>query len=650
MMLKKNYVNYVFIFILFIAPWFHSSSSQIDYIPELSQEANPFYEINPCKISLVEFLNANRKSIYQDHYFFRADSGSAISCFGKITGIAVQQNNLQTQFFISVGTNSLINLLLQGSIWLLIIGCVKKAIKKSIFNKYFHNISIVLTAYLLAFSIYAQQRFYDDSFYLLDLNKNSTYVLLFLIFLLLTKNFVEVYLDRSNHLINMLPFLFFITGIFSGYNIVLFSLIFLYSGIYAIFERQYNTKLLIIYLSLSFWWLINSNGSFYFNPGKFRGFTNSVYEFNSNLYWIIFFLLLLLGIVRELKNNVQYFDLPKFTKYFSYSSFIILLFGLIGSNFPSFNFFSTYYLGLQRNVVELINPFAFDEFGLKISWRGISPSSETIGEFFGLCLLINLFNIVQKSELEKFNYIGIIFSAIGLYFSDNRSSLFTIFFIILFLFIKTAKPKLISKLSSLRKILIIVAIFLFGFLINFLQSDTYGFYSNSLISKSREIQFDTIFSSFLILLNNSFDQENFLYYIFGFFSTVGYLLNRSEMWGIFFARYNPTLNELLVGSGPLTLGQLYGEIKIDDLTTFLLPHSSLLSYIVYFGILPVAYFFYRMFKLTKLNKENYMFLSIFIFILLNVIKNDSLNYFSSFLFYFLLLFIFNGRSFPTKKI
>ena len=650
MMLKKNYVNYVFIFILFIAPWFHSSSSQIDYIPELSQEANPFYEINPCKISLVEFLNANRKSIYQDHYFFRADSGSAISCFGKITGIAVQQNNLQTQFFISVGTNSLINLLLQGSIWLLIIGCVKKAIKKSIFNKYFHNISIVLTAYLLAFSIYAQQRFYDDSFYLLDLNKNSTYVLLFLIFLLLTKNFVEVYLDRSNHLINMLPFLFFITGIFSGYNIVLFSLIFLYSGIYAIFERQYNTKLLIIYLSLSFWWLINSNGSFYFNPGKFRGFTNSVYEFNSNLYWIIFFLLLLLGIVRELKNNVQYFDLPKFTKYFSYSSFIILLFGLIGSNFPSFNFFSTYYLGLQRNVVELINPFAFDEYGLKISWRGISPSSETIGEFFGLCLLINLFNIVQKSELEKFNYIGIIFSAIGLYFSDNRSSLFTIFFIILFLFIKTAKPKLISKLSSLRKILIIVAIFLFGFLINFLQSDTYGFYSNSLISKSREIQFDTIFSSFLILLNNSFDQENFLYYIFGFFSTVGYLLNRSEMWGIFFARYNPTLNELLVGSGPLTLGQLYGEIKIDDLTTFLLPHSSLLSYIVYFGILPVAYFFYRMFKLTKLNKENYMFLSIFIFILLNVIKNDSLNYFSSFLFYFLLLFIFNGRSFPTKKI
>ena len=194
MILKNNFVTYIVIFVLLFAPWFNSSSGQIDYIPELRQEANPFYEINPCKISLFEFFNANRKSLYQDHYFFRANNKSSISCFGKITGIAVQQNNLQTQFFISVGTNSLINLLLQGSIWLLILGFVKKSVQKLNLKYYLHNIAILSTAYLLAFSIYAQQRFYDDSFYLLDLNKNSSYVLMFLIFLLLTKNLVEVYL------------------------------------------------------------------------------------------------------------------------------------------------------------------------------------------------------------------------------------------------------------------------------------------------------------------------------------------------------------------------------------------------------------------------------------------------------------------------
>ena len=647
MILKKNYFIYLFIFVLLVVPWFNSSTDQINYIPELSQEANPFYEINPCKISLIEFFNANRKSLYQDHYFFRANNNSAISCFGKISGIAVQQNNLQTQFFISVGTNSLINLLLQGSIWILLLSFVNNSMKKLNSNKYFHNISLVITAYLLSFSIYAQQRFYDDSFYLLDLNKNSSYILIFLIFLLLTKNLVEVYLVRSNQLINMLPFVFFITGIFSGYNIILFSIIFLYSGICSLFERQVSGKFLILYLSLSFWWLINSNGSFFFNPGKFRGFTNSVYEFNSNLFWIVFFLLLILGIYRELKNNVKYFELSQFTKYFSYTSSIILLSGFLGSNFPSVNFFSTYYLGLQRNVVELINPFVFDEFGVKVSWRGISPSSETIGEFFGLCLLLNLFDILQNSKLEKYNYIGIIFSGFGLYFSDNRTSIVIVFCVILLLFIKFAKPKLFIQVFFQRKIILFIP--LFGLLYFFFKSETYHFYSQSLISISRMIQYDSIYSSYLILLNNSFQQANLLYYLFSFFSAIGYLLNRSEMWGIFFARYNPTINELLVGSGPLTLGQLYGEIKIDDLTTFLLPHSSFLSYVVYFGILPIAYFLYKLFRLMRVNKENFMFLSISIYLLLNVVKNDSLNYFSSFLLYYFLLFIFNKRSFINKS-
>ena len=646
MKLKNNFVIYLVIFVLLFAPWFNSSSDKIDYIPELSQEANPFYEINPCKISLFEFFNANKKSLYQDHYFFRPNNKSSISCFGKITGIAVQQNNLQTQFVISVGTNSLINLLLQGSIWLLLLGFVKKSVQKLNLKNYLHNIAILFTAYLLAFSIYAQQRFYDESFYLLDLNKNSSYILIFLIFLLLTKNLVEVYLERSTQLINMLPFIFFIFGIFSGYNIVLFSIIFMYSGICSLIERKFNSKFLILYLSLSFWWLINSNGSFYFNPGKFRGFTNSVYEFNSNLFWIVFFLLLVLGVFRELKNNVQYFELSQFTKYFSYSSSIILLAGLISSNFPSLNFFSSYYLGLQRNVVELTNPFAFDEFGVKISWRGISPSSETIGEFFGLCLLVNLFDIFQKSKLEKFNYLGIIFSGIGLYFSDNRTSIVLVFFVIASLFIKSSKPKLFVKVSSQRKLILFIS--LLGLLYLFTLSDTYSFYSESLISKSRIIQYDSIFSSYLILLINSFEQENLLYYIFGFFSAVGYLLNRSEMWGIFFARFNPTINELLVGSGPLTLGQLYGEIKIDDLTTFLLPHSSFLSYVVYFGFIPVIYLMYKFFKLLRENKENFMFFSTSIFIFLNVIKNDSLNYFSSFLLYFFILFVFNKKSFSVE--
>ena len=648
MKLKKKHASYLLIVLLIVLPWFNSDSDQALSIPELSQEANPYYEINPCKISFVEFLNANKRSIYQDHYFFRANNNSSIDCFGKITGISVQQKDLQTQFFISVGTNSLISILLQSLIWVLLLSLIKKSSSLSVKSNLLHNIAIVITAYILTFSIYAQQRFYDNSFFIIDLGKNSTYVTLFLIFLLISKNLIEIYLERKEKLLNMLPYIFFITGIFSGYNLILFSFIFIYSGINALFEKRFNNKLLITYLFLAFWWLINSNGSFYFKPGKFRGFTNSVYEFNSNLFWILFFVLIVLGVLRELNLNIENFSLSSFTRHFSLSSALILTFGYLGSNFPSLNFIFTYYLGLQRNIVELINPFMFDEFAVKVSWRGISPSSETIGEFFGLCLLFNLYEIVKKSKLDSYNYIGIVFSGLGLYFSDNRTSVILVFFIITLYFLIFIKPASLPRKLNYRNRLLIIASVISAFYF-FFQTDMYTFFSTSLLANANITQYDSIFSSYLILLNESFEQNNFLNYIFGFVSALSYLLNRSQMWGIFFARYNPTFLELLVGSGPLTLGQVYGEVKIEELTSFLLPHSSILSYLVYFGLIPITYAIYKIWKLLMNKNYDFIFRSTLLYIFLNILKNDSLNYFNVFVFYFCILFIFSKLSIFDKN-
>ena len=46
------------------------------------------------------------------------------------------------------------------------------------------------------------------------------------------------------------------------------------------------------------------------------------------------------------------------------------------------------------------------------------------------------------------------------------------------------------------------------------------------------------------------------------FGLVAFLINRSELWGIFFARYNPTISEFFIGSGPFILSNHYGEIDI----------------------------------------------------------------------------------------
>ena len=120
-----------------------------------------------------------------------------------------------------------------------------------------------------------------------------------------------------------------------------------------------------------------------------------------------------------------------------------------------------------------------------------------------------------------------------------------------------------------------------------LSSTSYEFTSSSIISQSFEFQYDSIYSSYLRLLNSGNEEGSLFSSLFGLFSTVGFFLNRSEMWGLFFTRFNPTYPELLIGSGPLNFGQLYGEVVINDPESLLLPHSSLLSLTVFVGIIPL---------------------------------------------------------------
>ena len=189
---------------------------------------------------------------------------------------------------------------------------------------------------------------------------------------------------------------------------------------------------------------------------------------------------------------------------------------------------------------------------------------------------------------------------------------------------------------------------------------SYQFVSESLIRKANEYQFDSIYSSYLTLINNNFENSTFYSYFFSFFSAIAYFLNRSEMWGVFFSKYNPTFMELLFGSGPLNFGQLYGEVVINKteyciLTTkfictetFLLPHSSVLSYLLFFGIVPLTLLVLTFLLFLYKNRKNYQFVLISTYLFINIFKNDSLNYFTPFCFYAFIMLILNSR-FRSKK-
>ena len=642
MITKKNILIPI-ILLLFLTPWFNHELQGNYSIPKVSQEDTSFYEVNPCKISLFQFISSNTESIYQNHFYFRPNNMSSIKCFGRISGVTVAQKGLETQFFISVGTNSLINLLLQGFFWIFLLTLIPKNKNFNINSNYsfksYKFISIFLVAYLFTYSIYAESRFYEKTLYVFNFDEIKSYFLIFILFFLISKNLIDTFASRSENVINYLPYFYIATSLFSGFNFSFISTLFIYVGVNSFLLGKEKSRFTFLYFLLSAWWLFNSNGSFYFNVGKLRGFTSSVYEFNANLLWIISFYFLLRGVYKFYKENKTQFRLSLFTKNLSIASFTMLMLGLISSNMPIFNFINYYFLGLQRYGVELKNPLAFDEFGVKISWRGIFPSSETVGEFYGIVLLFLLFWILNSGKLRNIDIFGIFSSSLGLYFSDNRTVIVLVFIFTVFYIYK----KMFSKTIS-RKILLLVGFT--GLIIFFtlvFSNTPYKFASDSLIFKARSFQLDSIYSSYLTLINNNYESKSLFSGLFSIFSVVAFFLNRSEMWGLFFSRYNPTFMELLVGSGPLNFGQLYGEIVINNPDSLLLPHSSFLSLIVFFGVVPVLFLFTLFIRALTKNKKNTEFVIFSTYLFINMIKNDSINYLVVFIFYSLMFLVLKNK-------
>lgn len=642
--LQKYYFKLVLIALVLIAPWFIADYFDSIKPVELVQEDISFFEINTCDISIGEFFLANPSYIYQDHYNFIFNPNSSIICFGKITGVSVTNEG----FYISVGANSLINLLIQSTFFLLIFSIFKIDKNKINIDKTKHNISLFLTTFLLSFSIYAEQRFYSNTIYDFEFNNKRFYLLIFIIFYWVVVNLVSLSLDRIKNLIYLFPIMFFIPLIFLGSNLSIYLILFSYFGIYSLLTKNYLKKFNAFYLCVSLFWLFNSTGRYYLEPTKLRGFSNSSYEFNSNLFWIIIFFTIFNGIYFIYKKSNSEMNLQKFINSFTSLSIPIVIFGYIGSNVPFINFFVEFYFGLQRNITTQSNPFIFNQWSEKLSWRGMYQSAESIGEFYGLCLFLLTYLYLKKYKLSLTNKFAFVFSTLGLYFSDNRTAILLYFsFLVVFNIFQSKHKNILSILGVL--IFLTIFIYLIGF-----QNFQFSFeYTGTFLFKKAldyKVYYET--SSFLKFLEIQYETSSTFIHFFNFISTISFILNRGELWALFIARFNPTFTELLFGTGPLTFGNLYGEINVVETDSFYLPHSSLLSFLVFFGIIGVmSLFFILIFYFVK-NRNNFDTFKIYLvmYILINIFKNDSLNYIANFTNYFLiLLLIFDNFILKVKE-
>ena len=118
-------------------------------------------------------------------------------------------------------------------------------------------------------------------------------------------------------------------------------------------------------------------------------------------------------------------------------------------------------------------------------------------------------------------------------------------------------------------------------------------------------------------------------------SFVSLMINRTEMWGIFIAKYSPNLTESLFGNGPMQINNyLYKQnVRLDlpeeKLSSLFLPHSSMLDLLIFFGIFGVLIFLFFNLYLFFVKNTNSIYKYLIFFIMLNILKSDSLLYINS---------------------
>jgi hypothetical protein len=384
---------------------------------------------------------------------------------------------------------------------------------------------------------------------------------------------------------------------------------------------------------------------YYLKPDKIRGLSHADYNFLSVLSWSYLIIFSILGLYSFIANKHSHINWLQLRNNFLNSASILIILGYLGSSMPYVNFINYYFFGLNKYGTDNQNIFSTDIWGETQAWRGFFPSAETIGEFFALGLLLVFLYRNKKLNIQLFT--GVIACLIGLYASNNKAALIGL---VLCIILKFKKEKGLNIQKSLILFLpVIVLLLYFIRLENIMYS--LDFSSGKMIGMAQAYALDYNLSSSVIFFSEIENNNIFFRGFFLVFGLMAFLINRSELWGIFFSRYNPSMSELLFGTGPFVLSNHYSEIDIfskrvstgTDLG-FLLPHSSLLLLVIFTGLIGIiSILSLIIFLLYKVKDVDYNLYIVGLFICLNLLKSDSILYFSSFSLYFLFFVLINKK-------
>ena len=671
---NKNLVLIVLIASVLILPF--SVSDKNDYRePKFVQDSSiGYYQSTTCGISFAEVLSKNINNT--NNLYFNNNAYPGTECFGKVTGLDKVNNVL----IVSIGTNPSINLLLQSVLYILIILLIKPRQRVSPLGESLFIITFRsgLLSLLFTFQHLSEARFYErtNKYFLTASSFNNYYLIgIFLIYFFIFLALTELSNSRESVLLNYSPYAFLFVGTFVGTNINFYILILCFFGLKGLLMKKYNSYINMIYGFFSVIWItFNYSSDNFFDADKLRGFINSANNDASLYFWIVTFYLLMNGFYYL--YTICDIDLEKIKQSLIFSGTGVVIFGLLGAAYPPLNFINFFLFGQNKRGMRELTSIAGN------TWRGFSASAETIGEFFAFIILFYVIFYLNKNiTLTKADYFMLPIVGYGLFRSNNFAAVSAlVIFTIIFVFnTKINNPKYRKLLfrsmifSSATLAIFYVMSFNYEFLstgllfeislhsnfftnsdnyINFLNIEKYFNEKDLGTLLFLEDNFSKASSSYLFLVNLFTTEINIplIPNVVAVISMISIFINRTEMWGIFFAKYSPTIGESLFGSGPLQMSDyLYRhpvrlDVPSEKLQSLFLPHSSIFDILIFYGLIGLvilSFFTFRIFYKSEYigNDAKYLLG----FLIINIFKSDSLLYISSIILFFLIISIITKK-------
>mgnify|MGYP001245476272 FL=1 len=622
-----------------------------------------YYQSNTCKLSLFDIQNVN---FFNNSVEFLPDKFSSIKCSGKVNGVDYFEDGIK----IYIGTNLLIDFFIQSFFWLVFIFLIPK--KSTNLSENIKPITFLIMSIIIYLHFLGEKNYYLSVYPEFETNlsfSNFRFNSIMITFLLLLFVFKDLVGSRLKNFINYIPFLFLLVGTYNTLNINFFYILIVFIGVHSFINTKKNFYLISSYLIIATVYFYNLEKIYTnFDVDKIKGFVNSSESTPSLIYWVISFYFFIYGIMYLINSSKKSFDHILFRKNLIWSGSLIVIIGILSSFNRILNFYFYYYLGLNK-------------FGMKSfesiqgnTWRGLSSSAEAVGEYFIFIIIFIIFSLFKNyKNLNYFELIGLIIICYGIFRANNKASLIS-GVILIFIFL------LITKVSNLRVKIFGFLLFFTGLLIVFQQINDYpfGYYSKGMLyhaTLASNIESSLSLNQWglsavddmnlgQIIIDNEnskslskasefmlkeYTLRNNLSILPGWISvisSISVLINRSEKWGIFLAKYNPDITEFLFGYGPGQISEYYlgHSTKYND--GLVLPHSSILVCLIFFGLFGLLIGITFLFRIIKKNYKNSVFTFLLAYFLINLLKSDSLLYLNSFV---LFMFVLNYYKFEDTQ-